>query len=42
MELAGSAADTLLPLLLCEQELYQVPSLCWSDAYFLKHDFFFP
>jgi hypothetical protein len=26
MELAGSAADALLPLLFCEQELYQVYS----------------
>jgi hypothetical protein len=26
MELAGSAADALLPLLFCEQELYQVHS----------------
>lgn len=24
MELAGSAADAFLPLILCEQELYQV------------------
>jgi hypothetical protein len=24
-ELAGYAADALLPLLFCEQELYQVP-----------------
>jgi hypothetical protein len=26
MELAGSAADALLPLLFCEQDLYQVCS----------------